>query len=336
MTLCVIRPHQYTASSRGFADFFTEKFMRHPIVLGLVSLSLFAAPAFAGAPLKGIDVKLGKNPGGGCAARTTDEGGSADFGTMPAGSYNFTFNYPELNSHSHEFFVIEGAVGGRIEREIETSSNSSERAATHTIDFELDGTSDLRITVQSEAKSEENYGKCYSEYKKYRNELILQSLLVDPFATGLETGAGAIAGGVGKAALIGGQKAAELARLAALGEVGELSALYGAVAIGGGIAAGVGVVFETRSIIRWAETSHTLKLIREAYAGEGKELKRLQARSKNKSEEEIAQKIIEWTESGTLCDGSLKTHKPRNQKLKNLLPTPGEISKNILSDNWNR
>ena len=41
----------------------------------------------AGAPLKGVDVKLGKNPGGSPAKRTTDGNGHIDWGVQPAGSY---------------------------------------------------------------------------------------------------------------------------------------------------------------------------------------------------------------------------------------------------------
>src|ERR1700678_3711159 len=52
---------------------------------------LLAQFSFAGAPLKGIDVKLGKNPGGGCAARTTDSSGKADFGVWPKGNYTLEF-----------------------------------------------------------------------------------------------------------------------------------------------------------------------------------------------------------------------------------------------------
>lgn len=53
------------------------------------AVSLLAGQAaVAGAPLKGVDVKLGKNPGGGIVARTTtDANGGFVFDNLPAGDY---------------------------------------------------------------------------------------------------------------------------------------------------------------------------------------------------------------------------------------------------------
>jgi hypothetical protein len=56
-------------------------------VIVAMLVALVAATTWAGAPLKGVDVKLGKNPGGGAAARTTNAEGKVDVGVLPAGSY---------------------------------------------------------------------------------------------------------------------------------------------------------------------------------------------------------------------------------------------------------
>jgi hypothetical protein len=117
-----------------------------------------AQTAFAGAPLKGIDVKLGKNPGGGCAARTTDTGGKADFGVWPKGNYTLEFAPAAANGPAGQAkdrslvmpalmkarVVISGATGGKIERDVEAGA-SNERAAP--IQFSLDGTQRLVVVV---------------------------------------------------------------------------------------------------------------------------------------------------------------------------------------------
>ncbi|MGD1064531.1 MAG: hypothetical protein ABR860_14835 [Terracidiphilus sp.] len=118
-----------------------------------------AQTVFAGAPLKGIDVKLGKNPGGGCAARTTDAGGKADFGVWPKGDYTLEFSPVASNGGAPDstaktapqatlklHVVISGAAAGKMERDVETGA-SAERAAP--IQFSLDGSQRLVVVVSA-------------------------------------------------------------------------------------------------------------------------------------------------------------------------------------------
>src|SRR5258708_8159422 len=60
-----------------------------------------AIAAHAGAPLKGVDVKLGKAPGGGASARTTNADGKIDLGVLEAGSYYLTVS-PPRNRHAKD------------------------------------------------------------------------------------------------------------------------------------------------------------------------------------------------------------------------------------------
>jgi hypothetical protein len=133
-------------------------------VVAAATFILLAQFAFAGAPLKGIDVKLGKNPGGGCAARTTDSGGNADFGVWPKGNYTLEFAPADSPSaaapaasrtqapggktatlsSTKMHIVITGATGGKLERDFD-AGQSTERAAP--LQFSLDGKQSLVVLV---------------------------------------------------------------------------------------------------------------------------------------------------------------------------------------------
>jgi hypothetical protein len=105
--------------------------------------------ALAGAPLKGIDVKLGKNPGGGCAARTSDAGGNVNFGVWPKGSYTVTLSSAGLpasarGSSPNNFKVeISGVVEGRIAHVL-PAANAGDLAP---IEFLSDGKTPLVVKV---------------------------------------------------------------------------------------------------------------------------------------------------------------------------------------------
>ncbi len=119
--------------------------------------------ALAGAPLKGIDVKLGKNPGGGCAARTTDASGKADFGVWPKGNYTLEFTFPPAAKSNipaegaaqksgakpatapvRVHLVIQGATGGKLERDIDSGAGS---ARALPMQFSLEGKEALVLVV---------------------------------------------------------------------------------------------------------------------------------------------------------------------------------------------
>lgn len=111
------------------------------VCLGLASFQ----PAYAGAPLKGVDVKLGRNPGGSVAARTTDAAGNVDFGVLPAGSYTIEIASGAAQHRVH--VTVQGAAGGAMSRDIDTDA----RARVAPVSFAVSGRAPLRVSVESGA-----------------------------------------------------------------------------------------------------------------------------------------------------------------------------------------
>ncbi len=117
--------------------------------------------ALAGAPLKGVDVKLGKNPGGGMAARTvTDDKGNFSFGVVPKGSYSVIIKFMIKPSASAKLaplplsVVVHGAVGGDATGSVAAARKSGsviymDRAESPAVKIESDGVHPITGTVQS-------------------------------------------------------------------------------------------------------------------------------------------------------------------------------------------
>jgi hypothetical protein len=146
------------------------------LVFTMVAMICAAAPAqktpssVTGAPLKGVDVKLGKNPGGSAAARaTTNAKGEFNFGVVPAGKYDLIVSPPSdladthagggaeksinLNSSRSNVrlaIAIDGVKGGPIKKDLDfkpKEPDATQRAGKPKYE-------DITMTIETDGKSE--------------------------------------------------------------------------------------------------------------------------------------------------------------------------------------
>ena len=129
--------------------------IRRISTIATVALFCVSSSAYAGAPLKGVDVKLGKNPGGQAARRTTSDGsGKAHLGVVPAGSYLVSF---EMRGESSDADVeITGASGGPVRKRWSFKENkaydgdspsTARSSGRPNIVIETDGKTPIQVTI---------------------------------------------------------------------------------------------------------------------------------------------------------------------------------------------
>ena len=124
--------------------------------------------ANAGAPLKGVDVKLGKNPGGSPAARTTNTEGRIDLGFLAEGSYYLIVSPPKSGNVKDEpdaLVEIHGPSGGTVtkrwshtqQRAFDVKEQSSARGAGEDrIVFAADGKHPIDIAMTAVVRAKSN------------------------------------------------------------------------------------------------------------------------------------------------------------------------------------
>jgi hypothetical protein len=124
---------------------------------------LVATTAWAGAPLKGVDVKLGKNPGGGAAARTTNGDGKADFGVLAAGSYYVVVDGAKNVREPDAEIEIRGAKEGTLKKRWNFAQKkafgtdaTAREAGAGKIVFTSDGKHPIEIAATTIIKSKSN------------------------------------------------------------------------------------------------------------------------------------------------------------------------------------
>jgi hypothetical protein len=132
-------------------------------IVFVMLVSLVAIAAWAGAPLKGVDVKLGKNPGGKPAARTTNAEGKTDFGVLPAGSYYIVIDGAKDVRDADAQIEIRGASEGTVKKRWNFAQKkafsvdaAAREAGAEQIILTSDGKHPIEIAATAVVKSKSN------------------------------------------------------------------------------------------------------------------------------------------------------------------------------------
>lgn len=150
-------------------------------------------------------------------------------------------------------------------------------------------------------------------------------------------GAGGVVAGAYAGGLIG---AVSLAHTAG-GWGGLVGAVVG-IEFGAVTVAATSIGLEIGFAVELARAEKMYQLVRAAENGSGKALDRSYKKFVRKhpefkgtvTEDEYSKQILEWSQSNALCDGTLKSKKPRpnETRLKKLLVTPKELDRALVKE----